>query len=185
MTRDEIEMQNDYFEWLCHIIAGEERDLRLLTHLDDIAFIYTIPMDSNRAEDGIELRYRFGRERGYDERLVASYLDDRDCSVLEMMIALAFRCEDVMYDPDVGDQTARWFWAMIDSLGLSNMSDKNYNPQYVDATLDIFLNREYSRNGEGGLFTVTSNNVDMRSLEIWYQMSKYLDEVLHEQEGGL
>lgn len=179
MTRDEIEMQNEYFEWMCSLVAGKKRDQRLLMHLHDVAFVYIIPMDGNRAEDGIELRYRFGRENGYDERIVAAYLDDRDCSVLEMMIALAFRCEDVMYDPDAGDQTTRWFWTMIDSLGLSNMSDEHYNKQYVDATIDILLNRQYERNGEGGLFTVKNCDVDMRSIEIWYQMSRYLNDILH------
>lgn len=178
MTRDEIEMQNDYFEWMCSLIASKEHDKRLLMHLHDVAFAYIIPMDSNRAEDGIELRYRFGRENGYDERIVAAYLDDRDCSVLEMMIAVALRCEDAMYDPDTGDQTARWFWDMIDSLGLTNMTGERYNKQYVDAAIDILLNREYRRNGEGGLFTVENCDVDMRSIEIWYQMSKYLNDIL-------
>lgn len=178
MTRDEIEMQNDYFEWMCSLIASKKHDQRLLIHLHDVAFAYIIPMDSNRAEDGMELRYRFGRENGYDERIVATYLDDRDCSVLEMMIALALRCEDTMYDPDIGDQTARWFWDMVDSLGLTNMTGERYNKQYVDATIDILLNREYRRNGEGGLFTVKNSDVDMRSIEIWYQMSKYLNDIL-------
>ena len=178
MTRDEIEMKNDYFEWMCSLIASDKRDRRLLMNLHDVAFAYILPMDSNRAEDGIELRYRFGRENGYDERIVATYLDDRDCSVLEMMIALAIRCEDIMYDPDTGDKTARWFWVMIDSLGLTNMTGERYNKQYVDATIDILLNREYKRNGEGGLFTVENCDVDMRSIEIWYQMSKYLNTIL-------
>ena len=178
MTRDEIEMQNDDFEWMWSLIASKKHDQRLLMHLHDVAFAYIIPMDSNRAEDGMELRYRFGRENGYDERIVATYLDDRDCSVLEMMIALALRCEDTMYDPDIGDQTARWFWDMVDSLGLTNMTGERYNKQYVDATIDILLNREYRRNGEGGLFTVKNSDVDMRSIEIWYQMSKYLNDIL-------
>ena len=38
---------------------------RLFYKLHDTEFAYTIPMDGNRAEDGIELRYRFGREQGY------------------------------------------------------------------------------------------------------------------------
>ena len=32
-------------------------------------------MDGNRAEDGIDLRYRFGREQLYSDAMVASCLD--------------------------------------------------------------------------------------------------------------
>lgn len=180
MTRDV--MQNAYFEWMYNIVDGREHERKLLMHLHEVPFIYTIPMDSNRAEDGIELRYRFGREQEYDDRIVASCLDDRDCSVLEVMIALSFRCEDTMYNPEEGDQTARWFWEMINSLGLQNMKGDMYNKYYVDAAIDIFLNREYDRNGNGGLFTICDRNTDMRPLELWYQMSKYLDEVLRREE---
>lgn len=178
MTRDRI--QDRYFEWMCQFIDNRDCGRRLLMHLHEVDFTYTIPMDGNRAEDGIDLRYRFGRECGYDDHIIAAYLDDRDCSVLEMMVALALRCEEhIMGDPDIGDQTTRWFGIMIDSLGLNNMSDTRYNKQYVDATIEVFLNREYKRNGEGGLFTVQNTNRDMRSVEIWYQMCCYLDDILN------
>lgn len=178
MTRDRI--QDHYFEWMCQLIDGKDSERRLLMHLHEVDFTYTIPMDGNRAEDGIDLRYRFGRECGYDDHMIATYLDDRDCSVLEMMVALALRCEEhIMDDPDIGDQTSRWFWTMIDSLGLNNMTGSRYNRQYVDAAIEVFLNREYKRNGAGGLFTVKNANRDMRSVEIWYQMCWYLDDILN------
>lgn len=178
MTRDRL--QDCYFVWMCQLVDGKNYERHLLMRLHEIDFTYTIPMDSNRAEDGIDLRYRFGRECGYDDAMIAAYLDDRPCTVLEMMIALALRCEEhIMDDPDVGDQTGRWFWIMIDSLGLNNMVGNRYNERYVDATIDIFLNREYKRNGEGGLFTIKHPNCDMRSIEIWYQMCRYLDDILN------
>lgn len=178
MTRDRL--QNDYFEWMCQLIDGKKYERRLLMHLHRVDFTYTIPMDGNRAEDGMDLRYRFGREYGYDDVLVATYLDDRPCTVLEMMVALAVRCEDhIMDNPDIGNQTARWFWVMIDSLGLQNMTGNRYSKRYVDTTLNTFLNREYKRNGEGGLFTVKGGCRDLRSVEIWYQMCCYLDDILN------
>lgn len=181
MTRDAL--NDSYFVWMCQLVDGKNYERHLLIHLHEVDFTYTIPMDGNRAEDGIDLRYRFGRECGYDDVLVAAYLDDRPCTVLEMMVALALRCEEhIMEDPDVGNQTARWFWNMIDSLGLTNMVGAQYNKGYVDATIAIFLNREYKRDGKGGLFTVKHEKFvvrDMREIEIWYQMCYYLDDILN------
>lgn len=178
MTRET--MHDSYFDWMCQQVDGKNYDRKLLKHLNEVDFTYTIPMDGNRAEDGIELRYRFGRECGYTDVLIATYLDDRPCTILEMMVALAIRCEEhIMDDPEQGNQTPRWFWEMINSLGMTHMVGANYNKRYVDACIDTFLNREYKRNGDGGLFTVKNNTRDLRSMEIWYQMCSYLDDILN------
>lgn len=180
----ERELKNRYFEWMYQLVSGKGTVGRssyrmLLRHLDSISFRYTLPMDGNRAEDGIDLRYRFGRDNSYDQTLIAAYLDDHPCSVLEMMVALALRCEeDIAYDPELGDRTYVWFSAMIDSMGLTDMDDYNYDERTVDRAISTMLDRSYARSGEGGLFTVHSRR-DMRIVEIWYQMCWYLDEVLN------
>lgn len=181
MTKDEL--NNAYFEWMCQLIYDGQakrpsyRKLLCLLHSTD--FTYTIPMDGNRAEDGIDLRYRFGYENKYRDSIVTAYLDDRPCTVLEMMVALAIRCEEhIMCDPDVGNRTGQWFWNMIDNLGLGNMNDAGFDKIYAKKVIQKFLNREYKRNGKGGLFTVKHCRQDMRSVEIWYQMCWYLDEKL-------
>ena len=136
-------------------------------------------MDGNRAEDGVDLRYRFGYEYGFDNSAVADCLDDKDCSVLELMVALAIRCEEhIMDNPDIGDRTGKWFLDMIVNLGLEKMTDDHFDKRYVERILHRVLNREYGRNGDGGLFTVHHSRIDMRSVEIWYQAMWYLDEVL-------
>ena len=173
MTRDELSDQ--YFDWMYQLVVDDRYSnksyRKLFARLYDTEFTYTIPMDGNRAEDGINLRYRFG---------VASCLDDRPCSILEMMIALSIRCEEhIMDDPDVGDRTGQWFWSMLVSLGLGGMEDRKFDRYLVDATLERFLDRGYERNGEGGLFTV-NNGRDMRRTEIWYQMNYYLSEMMKE-----
>lgn len=93
------ELNQSYFAWMCQLVSNERYSKRLsyrklLTHLHEVEFTYTLPMDGNRAEDGIDLRYRFGYENDYSEPMIASGLDDRPCSVLEMMIALSMRCEE-------------------------------------------------------------------------------------------
>lgn len=183
MTRDEL---NDrYFDWMYGLVVDDRYSnksyRRLFYKLHDTEFVYTIPMDGNRAEDGIDLRYRFGREQNYADAAVAAYLDIRPCSVLEMMIALAIRCEEHLMDnPDIGNRTGQWFWSMLVSLGLGSMTDIRFDPVYVDEVLDRFLDRDYAPDGEGGPFTIHNPRYDMRTTEIWYQMNCYLNEIIRE-----
>ena len=183
MTRNEL--NQEYFKWMIGLVY-DDRYLKktsyhkLLRHFHEVDFEFSDPMDGNRAEDGTDLRYRFAYENEYSGPMVATYLDDRPCSVLEMMIALAVRCEEqIMDDPEVGDRTGQWFWNMIVSLGLGGMTDLRYSEDIVDQKIERFLRREYKRNGEGGLFTVHEHPQDMRSVDIWYQMHYYLDEIVN------
>ena len=179
MFRDQI--INDYFEWLWNFTKcrGHSQNRKIITLLHNIEFRYSIPMDANREEDGIDLRYRFitevGIPKNYQE--VYGYLDG-PCSVLEMMIALAIRCEEsIMDDPDIGDRTSEWFWLMMKNLGLDYMSDRKFDRDIAEEKISIFLDRKYKRNGEGGLFVVNGGR-DLRKVEIWYQMCWYLDTIM-------
>jgi hypothetical protein len=103
---------------------------------------------------------------------------DGPCTVLEMMIALANRCEEtIMDDPDIGDRTGQWFWGMITNMGLGSMSDDRYDRRYVEYVITRLLDREYEPDGTGGLFTVRDCDRDMRDVEIWYQLCWYLDSI--------
>lgn len=179
MFRDQI--INDYFEWLWNFTKcrGHSQNRKIITLLHNIEFRYSIAMDANREEDGIDLRYRFitevGIPKNYQE--VYGYLDG-PCSVLEMMIALAIRCEEsIMDDPDIGDRTSEWFWLMMKNLGLDYMSDRKFDRDVAEEKISIFLDRRYKRNGEGGLFVVNGRR-DLRKVEIWYQMCWYLDTIM-------
>lgn len=179
MFRDQI--INDYFEWLWNFTKcrGHSQNRKIITLLHNIEFRYSIPMDANREEDGIDLRYRFitevGIPKNYQE--LYGYLDG-PCSVLEMMIALAIRCEEsIMDDPDIGDRTSEWFWLMMKNLGLDYMSDRKFDRDIAEEKISIFLDRRYKRNGEGGLFVVNGRR-DLRKVEIWYQMCWYLDTIM-------
>lgn len=176
------ELKNRYFGWMVEVVHGHEYS-QLLHRLSTTEFGWTVPLDANRADDGVQLRYRFGRIFSYPDYIIASELDDCSCSILEMMVALAIRCEEtIMHDQEVGDRTARWFWDMLASLGLQRMTDEWYDDNYVNNVINRFLNREYEYNGAGGLFTVSRPRRDMRSVEIWYQMNWYLDDICY---GGL
>ena len=176
---------NDYFNWILELICGFKYSRNnkpyamLLSYLYDVEFTYSIGRDANRAEDGIALRYRFGSEYFLDDYVIDDAFNNKPCSILEMMAALALRCDEhIMFDDDEGNRVNKWFWGMIDNLGLSDMDDGNYDPDYVEMVIKRFLNREYSSNGKGGLFTVKDCKKDLRTIEIWYQLCWYLDTIL-------
>lgn len=177
------ELMNEYFDWIYRLVCTDARGRsyrKLLCQLYDTPFHYIISMDGNRAEDGVDLRYRFGYEHEIEGSAIASCLDNRDCSVLEMTVALAIRCEEhIMDNPDIGDRTGEWFWNMIANLGLMEMTDKQYDRRFVEERLVRFMDRKYERDGQGGLFRLHRyNHIDMRSTEIWYQAMWYFDEIL-------
>lgn len=179
MTREDI--CNDYFNWLYNLIRKEQRSRqlsykKLLMHLHSIDFRYIIHKDKNRAKDGADLRYRFALARYYD--IDPDYITDildGPCSVFEMMVALAIRCEETMDDPDIGDRTGQWFWGMIVSLGLGSMLDNRFDRRVVDDIIERFLDREYEPDGVGGLFTIPDCRRDLRDVEIWNQMWWYIE----------
>ena len=176
----EDRINDEYFEWLYQVIDGGRFAKRvsyrkLLVHLHNIEFTWFIQRDENRADDGIQLRRRFALIR--DDLSLQRYLKG-PCSVLEMMVALALRCEEcIMDDAELGNRTGQWFWAMIHNLGLSPMSDSKFDRNFVDDVIARFLNRDYEPDGKGGLFTVKHCERDMRTVEIWCQLSWYLGSI--------
>lgn len=176
-----VKLTDKYFEWLVNIVAqdrfNEETSYtKLFTHLHNTTFVYSLPLDRNRAFDGRDLRYRFSRRFGCDE----SALDNLPCvcSVFEMMVALSIRCEEyIMDDPAYGNRTSQWFWRMISSLGLNGEYNGRYNENYVNDVLHRFLNRDYDSDGKGGLFAINGCREDLRQIEIWDQLTMYLSTI--------
>ncbi len=173
-------IRTQYFEWLLSLVSRNRVSkqvsyTKLLAHLDDTRFKHSIPLDKNRASDGVDLRYRFASYIGCSHSEVRT----GPCSMLEMMIGLSVRCEEtIMYDPDYGDRTGQWFWGMIASLGLNGLTDSRYDPDYVDDILDRFMARDYDPDGRGGLFYIPNCDDDLRDVHIWRQMLWYLDTIV-------
>lgn len=181
------EVREDYFEWLYNCVCkGRSHDKvsykRLFKYLHELEFVYFIQNDENRAKDGADLRYRFATLE-FDERYVNDivYILDEEfgedsCSVLEMMVALAIRCEEtIMDDPKYGDRTGQWFWSMISNLGIGNMTDEVFHKEQVSEIIDAFIHRDYCSDGKGGLFYIRGCTDDLRDVEIWTQLCWYLD----------
>ena len=166
-------LDEGYFNWLYDQISPSRNInpartyLLLAEQMFKKDFIWSIPNDDNREADGRELRYEFLENYAVDERWF-----DQPCSVLELLIAISRRLS--FQD---GGEPEQWFWKLVGNLGLDQYSDEAYSDwiaEKVDNALDIFINREYTHEGEGGLFPLSRSDVDQTEIELWYQMSYYL-----------
>lgn len=179
-------IHDEYFEWIYDRVMDTPEYSHLLDHLNGILYLpvwrtgdeHICQMDQNRIGDAISLRYDFAYENGYSAAVINSIFQADECTVLELMAALAIRCEtDIMDDPDYGDRTHIWFGYMLKSLGLLDQTDDRYDEDYVNVVIGNLLNRQYSRDGAGGLFYVPGSEQDMRDLDLWYQMHAFLRKV--------
>ena len=169
-----------YYYWLLDIIDDEKYPgseySNVLYDLFSAPFYDLIANDCNRVDDGFELRGKFADKIGEHLYYVMDALPE-NCSILEMMIALALKWENnIAWDPDLGDRTSVWFWIMMENLGLTFYSNDRYDKDEVEDIIHTFLERKYCTDGRGGLFKINNPNIDMRNQEIWYQMNLYFNE---------
>lgn len=172
-----------YFNWLVDragaypwLSRENETYFRLLAHLNGTPFVPMVERDNNRRMDGIALRRRYDAEWNSNVSQI-----NFECSMLEMMVALAVRCEeDIMVRPCEESRVNVWFWGMIVNLGLAGMDDHHFDEKLVSDILERLTYRGYGPNGEGGLFYVKNPPGDMRNAEIWAQMMWYLNEMIFE-----
>lgn len=169
-------MNGPYFDWLINLVctsAYKKSYISLLSELYNTPFWFDsviAPNDIYRMDDGLALQYEY--------MSITKDNVSRQCSVLEMMIALARKCENISGVIDC----MSWFWMMIDNLGLETMYERYYQADYARAIIARFLERDYAPNGSGSLFYIPGIQEDLRQVEIWYQMCWYQNYIL-EKEG--
>lgn len=165
-----------YFEWLYGLVGAvrnrnPERSYWSFTRqLYMKEFLWFVPNDDNRAEDGKELRYEFLATKKIEE-FNPEWMT-LGCSMLEMLIALSHRAS---FESD--REPGEWFWIFVHNAGLEGFNDKRYNAlaaKEIDDKLDRIINRTYARNGKGGLFPLQHTRKDQRKVELWYQLAEYL-----------
>lgn len=175
--RSEGTLDDLYIEWLYKRSIGalgnrnpSRAYWKLAKHLYSRKFEWQVHNDDNRAEDGKCLRDEFIEECDIQD-LEINWLQ-LDCSMLEMIIALA---DHAAFQTDMvsGD----WFWIFMENLGLKDYSDRNFDydaQATIDEICDRINYRQYQTNGAGGLFPLRHAERDQRKVELWYQLSAYL-----------
>lgn len=189
-------MQHEYFEWLVSKVTSpavpDDAQARIvLKVLRDIR-IQALPMadDEPRLEDGKQLRMNFIDETGMP---VQSYDDMLDpgfgfCTVLELLVALSMRMDDIMRDPlDPCSSVPSWFWGMVSTMVGQPFYPCSYWTSSVDASTAAvvaetsmkFLGRQYDPTGHNGNIFVDMSGVDLRAIDIWAQACQFMSARRH------
>lgn len=128
-----------YLEWL----SSEQVYVptQAIKWLNSIPYIYTVPNDDNRAEEGVELRYLY--ETAYRTEYPGESIL-QPCSVMEMLVP-AQRAEDSFGDVGFASTREQWFRIMIENLGLVDASGL----REIKTIVMRMMRRGYDEYGQG------------------------------------
>lgn len=166
-----------YLEWLYSLVGPSNRRYparywKLCEQLYKTQFTWFVPNDDNRIVDARELRDEYLYLTGEEDRLWY----EMEASVIEVLISVSRR---IGFELD--EAPGLWFWTLIDHLGLTECTDDDWDRAmiiHVRETTNRLLMRTYRSDGYGGLFPLRRPIEDQRDVEIWYQMSAYLLELM-------
>lgn len=166
-------LDDQYLEWLYAMVGLQEENIyhqHLMYQLFSREFVMLVPNDDNRCMDGLALRKEFvnsGRLKRADRHWL-----EMGCSVLEMLIGVS-RHLSFTAEGEVGD----WFWHLIENLGLTRYNDGRWHGRRIDEIIERLVWRQYSYDGNGGLFPLKEPQEDQRKVELWFQMEAYILEL--------
>ena len=129
-----------YVDWLVELIDDNEK-AGLYEHLIELLFntdfiwLESVPLDENRAADGLKLRKDYAKLLGEnDGNLLLNLLQNKPCSMLEMLVAFADRLTYI-----VNLKRCDFFWMFIDNLGLNWATKYDFDQDIVTETLNDFM----------------------------------------------
>lgn len=144
----------------------------LMLYLNTLPFEYVIDMDENRAVDGIMIL----REPYFDDKGMAC--PEIDCTVLEMLAALAIRLDNEYVGEPNNPAPGGIFWEFLINLGLVG-AGKFIGPdpdrRKIDDILEKWMSRNFDYDGNGSIFPVENASRDQRTIEIWDQKNEYMN----------
>lgn len=172
--------RGEYFDYLTQLINAEPGRYDLMLgelFLLDFTWTEDVPLDFNRAEDGLILRSGY-TDIGMSMESIDEELGDKPCSVLEVLIALSQKMDYTLYDDDKGDRSRIWFWEMISNLKLDDYTNARIENNWallghIDNIIIKWLNRDFGMNGWGSPFPLWYPRTDQRRLQLIDQMNEY------------
>ena len=159
----------EYYEWLVSQIGvpPNKSCYDLFERMHNVEFVWTVPNDDNRVQDGLDLRpeYLNGRK---------SQLTLTGVTFLEVLVGVSRRLAFV-----ASGDSRQWAWRLIKNLKLNKMTDPLTESQKdrVDEILFSVIWRTYDPSGRGGLFPLKHAAEDQTRIEIWYQLNAYVNEM--------
>ena len=169
-----------YLDWLrTYKIKGsydeDNSHNLLLKKLYNTDFVSLVNFDGNRVYEALEIRREYFayicENPDYDLADLVAW------NMLELLISLAVRAENMTFDSENYMTIYEWFWHLLGNLGLDSMTNDRFDGMICDSVLSIFIYRKYDSDGKGGLFPLKNTKNDQRRVEIWYQLSEYINEL--------
>jgi len=173
------QVEKQYFDWLISQInvQGTRSFYDLFGVLFNFEFVWTVPHDHNRLQDGLDLRTEFLNEHSHiPRREVRKFFSttEKGATVLEVLVALSRRLAFT-----AGGRPGDWAWTLLTNLRLNKMTDPftEQKARKVQNIIETLIWRQYREDGLGGFFPLNWPEEDQRNVEIWYQMQKYVNEI--------
>lgn len=163
-------IEEAYFVWLCTKVLplNTQNYQKLMQVLYCTEFVWIVPGDRNRTEDGLELRQYFLDQAGWEND--PTWWNE-PCSLLEFFIAFSDRAKFTTEKP-----LRDWFWTFMDNLSLDDYRQiGSIELPVVEDILYTFVWRQYDELGRGGgMCPLSTSQHDQREVEIWYQFNEYI-----------
>lgn len=163
------QLNYNYYEWLISQIdiPNGKTYTGLFECMHNVEFVWTVPNDDNRVQDGLDLRPEFADGKVSDLVLEGA-------TFLEVLIGISRRLEFT-----AGGEARHWAWRLIKNLRLHKCHDPLFEEKYakVRDILDTVIWRTYQSNGRGGFFPLHNPPEDQTKVEIWYQLNAYVIEM--------
>jgi hypothetical protein len=170
-----VRLDDAYFRWLVSRVREDGHPRRnydgLFSILHGTEFVWIVPNDDNRIEDGKDLRVEFFHER----KAVANPRDFfGPCTVLEVIVGLSRRLAWLAEGSAEG-----WAWQLLCNLELHKFRDplSLRKERRINEILYALVWRTYDPDGVGGFFPLAKPKEDQTKIEIWYQMNAYAKEI--------
>jgi len=167
MTLTQIDY--DYYQWLiAQIKTPSTRSFNdLFDRLHNTEFVWIVPNDDNRVQDGLDLRYHFAGDKRKKMSL-------EGVTLLEILVSLSIRVAFT-----AGGDAKDWAWTLLKNVKLSKASDPlvGNKANKVEDIIYALIWRTYERNGQGGFFPMKYSLKDQTKAEIWDQMNEYVNEM--------
>jgi hypothetical protein len=159
----------EYYEWLkaqIEIPNGKSYN-GVFEIMHNLEFVWTVPNDDNRIQDGLDLRYEFLNSPEQTLHL-------QGATLLEILVSLSRRTAFT-----AGGTPEQWAWQLLRNLRFHKKPDPltEHQSARVKDMLDTLIWRTYQRDGRGGFFPLNHPDEDQTKVEIWYQMNKYVMEM--------
>lgn len=169
-------MTREYLKWLLDKVSlnvrWENRYSLLMESLSECEFKVLVDRDENLIAHSEDLREDYEDETGE--------IVEGPVSLLEVMVVLCIKAEDIMQSFD-GIDCERWFDAMLVSSQLIGYDNDHFvNRIDIVERIEAIVDRKYFRDGYGGLFyiPIIRKDIDLREIELWYQLLWYIDYVI-------